>query len=272
VFSLDKHVRIDSGFEQGDQVSPNYDPMLAKIIVHGESRASALQELHDACAETRVWPVKTNAGFLVRCLSDEGFAQGDVDTSLIASRGERLTTPPEPDADVSAAAAGAALWHDHGKASASIAARLSPWTKITGFRLNAPANRAVALRYRGAPYRAEWGKEWGHARGFLAQRQHLVVVHQRGEAYEFSFDAGERAAGEASAGDGAILSPMPGKIVSVAAKAGAKVKKGEPLLVLEAMKMEHTLTAPFDGKVADLKAKAGEQVSEGVLLAKLEAE
>ena len=99
----------------------------------------------------------------------------------------------------------------------------------------------------------------------------IAVVFERGEAYEFTLDTGERSADEATAGDGAILSPMPGKIVSVAAKAGAKLKKGDPILVLEAMKMEHTLTAPFDGKVAELKAKAGDQVVEGALLAKLEA-
>jgi acetyl/propionyl-CoA carboxylase alpha subunit len=98
----------------------------------------------------------------------------------------------------------------------------------------------------------------------------VAVVFDRGEAYEFTLDTGERSADEATAGDGAILSPMPGKIVSVAAKAGAKLKKGDPILVLEAMKMEHTLTAPFDGKLAELNAKAGAQVSEGVLLAKLE--
>jgi len=98
-----------------------------------------------------------------------------------------------------------------------------------------------------------------------------VVVFDRGEAYEFTLDTGERDANEGAAGDGAILSPMPGKIVSVAAKAGAKLKKGDPILVLEAMKMEHTLTAPFDGKVVELTGKAGDQVAEGVVLAKIEA-
>jgi acetyl/propionyl-CoA carboxylase alpha subunit len=97
-----------------------------------------------------------------------------------------------------------------------------------------------------------------------------MLVFDRGEAYEFTLNTGERSADEAAAGDDAILSPMPGKIVSVAAKAGAKLKKGDPILVLEAMKMEHTLVAPFDGKLAELNAKAGAQVSEGVLLAKLE--
>jgi acetyl/propionyl-CoA carboxylase alpha subunit len=117
-----------------------------------------------------------------------------------------------------------------------------------------------------------------HIDGELTRRKALpshrdgdgIVVFENGEAYEFTLDTGEREAGEGSAGDGAILSPMPGKIVSVAAKQGARVKKGDALLVLEAMKMEHTLTAPFDGAVVELKARAGDQVSEGVLLAKLE--
>ena len=99
-----------------------------------------------------------------------------------------------------------------------------------------------------------------------------MIEIENGEAYEFTLDTGERDANEAAAGDGAVLSPMPGKIVSVAAKTGAKLKKGDPILVLEAMKMEHTLTAPFDGKLTELNAKAGAQVSEGVLLAKLEKE
>jgi acetyl/propionyl-CoA carboxylase alpha subunit len=106
--------------------------------------------------------------------------------------------------------------------------------------------------------------------GSLTRDKSRALVGENGETYEFTLDTGERSADEATAGDGAILSPMPGKIVSVAAKAGAKLKKGDPILVLEAMKMEHTLTAPFDGKLAELNAKAGAQVSEGVLLAKLE--
>lgn len=93
-------------------------------------------------------------------------------------------------------------------------------------------------------------------------------VFQRGDVYEIEWDIGEAEGGEAAAGDGTILSPMPGKIVSVAAKAGAHMKKGDS--ILEAMKMEHTLTVPFDGKLVELNAKAGAQVSEGVVLAKLE--
>jgi acetyl/propionyl-CoA carboxylase alpha subunit len=108
-------------------------------------------------------------------------------------------------------------------------------------------------------------------RGFIRPGG-AVLMFDAGEAYEFTLDTGEVEGGELAAGDGAILSPMPGKIVSVAAKAGAKLKKGDAILVLEAMKMEHTLTAPFDGKLTELNAKPGAQVSEGVLLAKLEKE
>ncbi|MCA8886189.1 MAG: methylcrotonoyl-CoA carboxylase, partial [Hyphomonadaceae bacterium] len=272
VFKLPDFVRVDSGFQGTDDVSPNYDPMLAKLIAHGETREQAMSELRDACADTRVWPVRTNAGFLVRCLEDERFSTGEVDTGLIASRGEPLTSQPKPDTDVSAAAAGAAIWHsrDHFLPEAKRGSVESPWNKITGFRLNAPPNKAVMLRHHGAESKAEWGKSFGDARGFVPRQDRLIVVHKRGEAYEFTLDTGERNADEATASGGAILSPMPGKIVSVAAKAGAKLKKGDPILVLEAMKVEHTLPAPFYRKLADLNAKAGAQVSEGVLLAKLE--
>jgi len=125
------------------------------------------------------------------------------------------------------------------------------------------------LRWRGESYAVAINDERATRSGFIRPGG-AVLMFENGEAYEFTLDTGERSADEATAGDGAILSPMPGKIVSVAAKAGAKLKKGDPILVLEAMKMEHTLTAPFDGKLTELNAKAGAQVGEGVLLAKLE--
>lgn len=123
------------------------------------------------------------------------------------------------------------------------------------------------MRFRGEPVIGE------PMEGSLQQHWDdggTLVIFDRGEAYEFTLDTGEAEGGELAAGDGAILAPMPGKIVSVSAKAGASVKKGDPLLTLEAMKMEHALTAPFDGKLVELKAKAGDQVVEGAVLAKLE--
>jgi len=144
----------------------------------------------------------------------------------------------------------------------------SPWSRLEGFRLNTAARTRVNLRYQGERISVE---PVGYATRWGAHDGDIYVVFERGEAYALELDTGERNADEATVGDGAILSPMPGKIVSVAAKAGAKLKKGDPILVLEAMKMEHTLTAPFDGKVVELTGKAGDQVAEGVVLAKIEA-
>ncbi|HJS80934.1 MAG TPA: biotin/lipoyl-containing protein, partial [Vitreimonas sp.] len=142
---------------------------------------------------------------------------------------------------------------------------ISPWTRLDGFRLNGEQNPLVHMIFDGKPHAIVADAEYGATTSVDG----IAFVFDRGEAYEFTLDTGERAEGEVAASDGAILSPMPGKIVSVAAKPGAKLKKGDPILVLEAMKMEHTLTAPFDGKLAELNAKAGAQVSEGVVLAKL---
>jgi acetyl/propionyl-CoA carboxylase alpha subunit len=137
--------------------------------------------------------------------------------------------------------------------------------------LNASPSAIARLRWRGDSYVVALDHLHLTRHGFVRPGG-AVLMFDHGEAYEFTLDTGEAEGGELAAGDGAILSPMPGKIVSVAAKAGAKLKKGDPILVLEAMKMEHTLTAPFDGKLAELNAKPGAQVSEGVVLAKLEHE
>jgi 3-methylcrotonyl-CoA carboxylase alpha subunit len=264
-------VRVDTGVTRGDEISPNYDPMIAKVIVHKQTRTSAIDTLREACGRFDVWPVKTNAGFLVRCLSDQSFIEGDVDTALIGARGTSLSNPPPPSDDVLACAAHefarkTALPQPFGNMSAE--AGRTPWFRLRGFRLNGRSNEVVRLRYAGEPVAIELSNRGGKLM-YVGSGGHLTVF-DRGEAYEFTLDTGERSADEAAAGDGAILSPMPGKIVSVAAKAGAKLKKGDPILVLEAMKMEHTLTAPFDGKLTELNAKPGAQVSEGVLLAKLE--
>jgi acetyl/propionyl-CoA carboxylase alpha subunit len=246
--------------------------MIAKVIAHRQSRAAAIDSLREACGSFDVWPVKTNAGFLARCLTDQSFVDGEVDTGLIASRGASLSNQPPPSVDVLECAASEfrrsnALPQPFGNSGAE-AAR-TPWFRLNGFRLNAESFDTVRLRFGGESIAVSGHKSKGSALDFIGSKDRLVVF-ENGEAYEFTLDTGERSADEATAGDGAILSPMPGKIVSVAAKAGAKLKKGDPILVLEAMKMEHTLTAPFDGKLAELNAKAGAQVSEGVLLAKLE--
>ncbi len=272
-FGMPHDVRIDTGVEYGDSVTPFYDPMIAKVIAQAPNRAAAISALRGACADVCIWSVKTNAGFLVRCLSDDGFKAGDVDTSLIGARGSTLSAHPEPSPTVLVAAATEAergVAFPEGWRGLPLHARETPWVRLSGFRLNAIASHGVRLRLGDHLHSVEGRGSGGDA--YAITKGGKIIAFENGEAYEFTLDTGERAEGEAAAGDGAILSPMPGKIVSVSVKAGAKVKKGDALLVLEAMKMEHTLTAPFDGKLTELSAKAGAQVSEGVLLAKLEAE
>ncbi len=259
-------VRFDAAVQEGDEITPFYDPMIAKVIAHANNREDAISTLRAECRSSiHVWPVKTNLGFLVRCLGNDRFKVGDVDTGLIASIGEALTSKPTPSLEMLQAAA-----HDFARIHAfgsGAPVEFSPWAHLSGFRLNAASNPQVRLREGGnvhtvAPTYAEYD--------IVESGSDALIAFENGEAYEFTLDTGEAEGGEAAAGDGAILSPMPGKIVNVATKAGAKVKKGDALVVLEAMKMEHTLTAPFDGIVAELKANTGDQVSEGVLLAKLE--
>ncbi len=262
--------RVDSAVEERDEISQHYDPMIAKIVMHGATRSDAIARLTQEWDAVCVWPVKTNAGFIGRCLAEPDFLQGAVDTGFIGSRGDQLSKMPPPSA---AALTRAARQFMQLLASSSpIAIRpahvwASPWARLEGFRVNATSNARVSLRYNGE--RIEIAPV-GHAIRWGAHDGDAFVVFERGEAYAFTLDTGECAEGEAAVGDGVILSPMPGKIVAVHVKVGAKVKKGDALLVLEAMKMEHMLTAPFDGKVSELKARAGEQVSEGAMLVKLE--
>jgi 3-methylcrotonyl-CoA carboxylase alpha subunit len=264
--------RFDSAVAQGDAITPYYDPMIAKIIVHSATRKGAVDGLREACAEMEIAPVKTNAGFLVRCLSDEGFAAGGIDTQFLATRGDMLAKRPPMSSKICQAAAHYFVSKSRKKPAVKLAARsaeesASPWGRLTGFRLNSDAASSVRMLHGEMPVTQE--PQWYDELKAIGVSGGSAFVFDQGEAYEFTLDTGERAEGEAATGDGAILSPMPGKIVAVNVKLNAKVKKGDSLLVLEAMKMEHTLTAPFDGKLTELNAKAGAQVSEGVVLARL---
>jgi propionyl-CoA carboxylase alpha chain/3-methylcrotonyl-CoA carboxylase alpha subunit len=260
-------LRIDSAVEQGDAVTPFYDPMIAKLIAHGPTREGAAAALAEACAEVQVWPVRTNAGFLVRCLEHPDFIAGEVDTSFIPSRYDGLTPAPPPSSLVLGAAA-ARLY----SSNLDYEQLRSPWTSglagLTGWRLNGPRPEHAPLWLNGekvaAPLFADDRLELTHT----LWDDDNIVVFDRGETRRFQFTSGSTLGDAAS--DGAILSPMPGRIVAVPAQAGQSVAKGAPLVVLEAMKMEHALTAPFDGVVAELTVSPGDQVSEGVLLARLD--
>jgi len=261
-FHLPAGIRVDSAVEQGGAVTPFYDPMIAKLIAHGPTREAAAAALAKACRKVEVWPVKTNAAFLARCLEDPDFIAGRIDTGFIGERLETLVPKPHAGPEVLHAAAGALLAGDGSDPA-------SPWRRLSGFRANAPATVKVWLQTEAGDTLVALEPGAAPSRLTALRQADKLLVFENGAAYVFPLGAVGSA--QESAGDGQIRSPMPGKIVQVHAAAGAAVAKGQPLIVLEAMKMEHALTAPFDGTVVELAVRQGDQVSEGVILIRLEA-
>ena len=250
-FDLGDATRVDTGVEEGAEISPFYDPMIAKVIAWGETREAARETLADALDEAVVWPVRSNAGFLVEALDHPAFVAADLDTGLIAREGEALMPPARPSDE--ALAAGAAALADAGG--------------FAGFRLNAEPRRTALFLLDGEAVEIDFAEAADDA----ATDDGALLISEGGQTWQLSR---WRAAGVAAGGaaDGAILSPMPGRIIAVEVAAGDAVAKGQKLLTLEAMKMEHSLVAPFDGIVADLAASEGAQVSEGATLARIERE
>jgi 3-methylcrotonyl-CoA carboxylase alpha subunit len=251
-------IRVDSGVEEGGDVSAFYDPMVAKLIVHAGNRTQAAHKLASAAGDTQVWPVRTNAAFLAGAASHPDFIAGRIDTGFIARHLADLVAGAEPSAAVQQAAAAAMLPTGHD----------DPWTGLKGFRTNADAFSQIEVEIAGKPYLVDLA-DAGPARAQVATLGFERVVFLDGEAWPFGPPRADHGAGTA-AGDGAIMSPMPGQVIAVAVEAGAAVTKGQRLVVLEAMKMEMALVAPFDGTVVDLKARAGTQVAEGTLLIRIE--
>ncbi|HVI31093.1 acetyl/propionyl/methylcrotonyl-CoA carboxylase subunit alpha [Phenylobacterium sp.] len=267
-FRLPPGVRADAGVEAGGRITPFYDPMIAKLIAHGPTREQALAELAAACDCVEVWPVKTNAGFLARCLEAPGFIAGDVDTGFIDRNLAELTEAAEPSVAALAAAAAAAMIAEESGLSEEAP---SPWRELAGFRLNAEPETAVRLFLDGRPVMAAPSATATEPRSVLLDEDGHIVVFEHGEAFAFASHPPSADAAEGGAGDGQVRSPMPGKVTQVSVKPGETVAKGQPLLTLEAMKMEHALTAPFDGKVESIAFAVGAQVTEGAVLAVLTA-
>ena len=251
-------VRFDMGFETGDAVSPHYDPMLGKLIASGKDRAKAVEALAWACRWTTVWPVRTNLGFVLRCLEDRRFQNGEVDTGFIERNLDALTRPSLP---VDAMAAYAA------DEIVAVNSRPSPLRK--GFRLNAePRARIELIDDQGDRYDVDLVRGAGQGfGGFDVERGY--VIWDEGEYRAFRIFEPRNTGTTHSAHDGEIEAPMPGRVTAVEVSLGENVAIGQRLLTLEAMKMEHALTAPFDGTVAELNATPGAQVSEGQLLVKV---
>ena len=265
-FVMPHDIRVDTGVEQGGEVSQFYDPMIAKLIVHEDTREEAAEALADACAQVEVWPVKTNAGFLVRCLTHPRFISGDVDTGFIGAEEEVLLTLGQPSQrakDVAAMRLSSPDYDHDG---------WSPWAVYdnVGFRLNGDRKRGVRVMLNGAPTivnypeDAEGTPDWAA----IFDDGRTWVFFEGGDVFAFERQSySSRCGASGPASDGSLRAPMPGKVVATPAAAGDTVAKGAPIVVVEAMKMEHALTAPFDGVVESVSVMVGEQVADGTVLA-----
>ncbi len=278
-FDLGEEGRIETGVEEGDAISPFYDPMIAKLIGCGDDREEAISELAGILENVEVWAVRTNAGFLARALRHPDFEAARIDTGFIERNVELLVPKSEPEEWLWEVAGVLAAWdsHDEELAGFRLNAARSRWTYIGRagqFRLidlpKSEADLTTILFSDGPAFLSdEADGDVGMASGFVDGDR--ILVFASGQAYEFQSAA--RGTGTTHGiHDGEIEAPMPGKVTAVDISQGEKVSKGQRLLTLEAMKMEHSLAAPFDGTVAELNAKPGTQVAEGQLLVKVEAE
>ena len=291
-------VRVDSGVRQGDAISPFYDSMVAKLIVHGDTREQALARLDDALAQTHIVGLATNVQFLRRVARTESFARAKLDTALIP-REQAVLFHQEPVGLPLAAAAAVAQTLLRERASEGV----DPFSRRDGFHTHGVVQRRFEFEFGGEHAKAWLTYERGGSLHLAvgegaAQVAGPLVFAAQADGIELQF-AGQRTraavyaqgevdhvftpqgatqitaidllahSGESAAEGGRLTAPMPGKVVSFAVKAGDTVTKGQPLAVLEAMKMEHTIAAPVDGVVAELLYAPGDQVTEGAELLKL---
>ena len=287
-------VRIDDGVREGDPISPFYDSMIAKLIVHGETREQALARLDEALAQTHIVGLATNVQFLRHVVRSRSFAQADLDTALIP-REQAVLFKQEPLGLPLAAAAAIAQALLQEKAAEGA----DPFSRRDGWRSHGVAVRQFQFEFHGEPAKAELSYlhdgaltlTVGNVSGALAfsatpqgidirfaGQRLLATVYAHGETDHIFSERGATQilaidllahAGEAAADTGRLTAPMPGKVVSFAVKPGDQVSKGQALAVMEAMKMEHTIAAPADGVVAELMYAPGDQVAEGAELLSL---
>jgi len=301
LFAPPEQARTDSGVRTGDTITPFYDPMIAKIIAHGATRDEALNRLDAALNKTRIAGLVTNRQFLSALCNLEAFRTGDVDTGLIARETATLFADKQlSDIAFALAALGALDLLDapQNGAPQNGAPQGDPWSSLHGFRLWGEASRSVLIDHhderRTVSFTTRDDGHFGFALGTIEIREHkngLVRFAVDGRVSEASVmhighDVTVQVDGrdtifhhvqsvgaeEDASSESRILSPMPGLVRLVSVVEGASVAKGDPLVMMEAMKMELSLTAPRDGKVASVTVVAGDQVNEGILLVELEEE
>ncbi len=292
-------VRIDSGVRSGDAISPHYDPMIAKLIVWGESRAQAIARMRGALAEFHIVGLANNVDFLARLMDNPAFIAADLDTGLIDRERERLFVAEARVPEDMLAATCARVLADEAAAGSG---RSDPFDKRGGWRLNTTYLRTLTLQAEHGVHDVQlaYGRDGYHYRHAgrdeplsivecdgsrltlrLGHRTLAADVVRDGDALHVFSGGRHRVltlrdviahAGERDGAEAGLTAPMPGKIIAVHVAAGSRVAKGTPLLVMEAMKMEHTIVAPSDGMVDAVNYGAGEQVAEGAPLVAFSAQ
>ena len=293
-------VRIDDGVREGDTISPFYDSMVAKVIVHGDTREQALARLDTALAQTHIVGLNTNVQFLRHVVRSEAFATAKLDTALIQREAAVLFKQESVGLPAAVAAVVAHTLHaEKALQGADPFSRRDGWQshglaqrrfefvwqdQPRSARLNYLHDGALSLSLEGDDAASGVLTFAAHGEGLWVQwgstpRCFSQLDWQGETAHLFTPQGATRItvldplahAGEAAQEGGRLTAPMPGKVVSFAVKAGDKVKAGQPLAVMEAMKMEHTISAPQDGTVAELLYAPGDQVADGAELLKLAA-
>ncbi len=292
------HVRMDMGVREGDAVTMFYDPMIGKIIAHGETRRIALRTLKNFLTGMEVAGPKTNLGFLIETLGHDAFIDGDIDTGFIDRHLDALVPPAEPSPRILALAAAAHLM----ARKRAAAAETSPWGATDSWVLGGRRAETLNFLLGGAPLSLKLEPQDDacrlilvndgasivadatltadgaltatvdgarHAAAWVSGPHGFILIHQ-GIAYDFVRVDPLDVDVAADADTGALKAPMPGKIVQVLAEAGATIKRGAALVVMEAMKMEQTLLAAADGKVASVNVSVGDQVEAGAALVTFE--
>ena len=293
----DRHVRVDTGVVAGDEITIHYDPMIAKLIVWDHDRRSAIRRLGNALAATQIAGLRTNLNLLRAVAKHPVFVEGKADTGFIGRHRDQLLPPPEPVSDTVLALGALAIVLGQARSAAKRAGgsadRYSPWHRSDGWRLNDDAftelifidgdyEVATTVHYRAGFYLLDLPGGSVEASGVLDAEGGLtaeiagakyrasvvrigqeLTVFAEGGSYTLGIVDILAAVADHDIVGGNLTAPMPGKIIAVNVKPGAVVTRGETLLVLEAMKMEHTIAAPADGTVTDIYFKIGEQVEEG---------
>ncbi len=295
-------IRVDDGVREGDSISPFYDSMVAKLIVHGDTREQALARLDEALSQTRIVGLTTNVQFLRHIIRTDSFATAKLDTALIQREDKALFGQEAVGLLLAAASVVANTLHTEQSQVGN-----DPFSQRDGWRAYGVATRTFGFDFHGASYTAVlsylhdgglqllvgegddavsaplvWRAEGDALHVSFAGQTARVQVFVENQAHEdvahvFAPQGATRItvvdalahAGDTQEAGGRLTAPMPGKVVSFAVKAGDKVKAGQALAVMEAMKMEHTIAAPADGEVLELLYAPGDQVTEGAELLKL---